>query len=252
VGNEVADRRIGLVALLTAACSAEIAHRDPAATIPWVSLPTVAAMTVHLGEVHRWVTEIVRTSREPIEGDVRRGIPPESLHAWFEEGRTALLATLTAASPMTPCWVSGNRVGTVEYWGRRMVFENVKHLIDLRAAGGGTWAAAPEIGPDDYADGVDELVTEILPRTRPSLPPLPGTVDLHASDSSHSWRINPDWTTHPNTTDAGESVQVTARTSDLALMLWERADLLETDEHIRIDGSRATLAALQSTSVHPW
>ena len=251
MAREAAEHRVDLVARLTAAYSAEIAHQDPAATIPWPSIPTVAGMTLHLGRVHRWVTEIVRTTRRAAEGDFL-DVPAESLHTWFEEGRTDLLETLKTASPTTPCWVIGNRVGTVEFWQRRMVFENVKHLIDLRAAGGGTWGVANELGPDDYADGIDELLTEFLPRSRPSLPPLPGTADLRAIDSSRTWRINPDWTTDRDRAEAGAHVAVTARTSHLALMLWERLNLLTTNAEIQIEGSPATLAALQSTSVHPW
>ena len=145
-----------------------------------------------------------------------------------------------------------DRVGTVAFWQRRMVFEDVKHLVDLRAAGGGRWLAAPELEPDDYADGIDELLTEFLPRSRPNLPLLPDTIVLHAADSAHSWQTNPDWTTPSDAAAAGEPVKITARTSDLALMLWERADLLEPDARVGIDGSRATLAALQCAPVHPW
>lgn len=236
---------------LTTACSAEIEHHDPAATIPWSAIPTVAAMTAHLGGVHRWVTEVICTRRAAAKDDVRH-LTPESMRAWFKEGRAALLHTLESVPPVTPCWIIGNRDGTVAFWQRRMVFEHVKHLIDLRAAGGGAWVAAPELEPDDYADGIDELLTEFLPRSRPHLPPLPGTVVLHAADSEHFWQINPDWTTRSDAAAAGEPVKITARTSDLALMLWERADLLEPDARVGIDGSRATLAALQSAPVHPW
>ena len=249
--RERADHRVGLVARLTAACSAEIARRDLTATIPWPSIPTVAAMIVHLGGVHRWVTEIVRTTRRAADDSIP-DVSSVSLHTWFEEGRAALLDTLTAGSPATPCWVLGNRVGTVEFWQRRMVFENAKHLIDLRAADGGTWSAAAELGPDDYADGIDEFLTEFLPRTRPALAPLPGTVALHATDIPRIWRINPDWTTDRDGAEAGAHVTVTARTSDLALMLWERADLLDPNANAVVDGSRDTLTALQSASVHPW
>ena len=147
-----------------------------------------------------------------------------------------------------------------------MVHEHVKHLIDLRAAGGGDWAVAPELAPGDYADGIDELLSEFLPRSRSRLRPLPGTVVLRATDSAHCWRIGPAWTVGTESDgrtrsgvqpidDLGadaEAATVRARTGDLALVLWERADPLAATTRFRVEGTRSTVAALRDAAIHPW
>lgn len=247
-----ADRRVELVARLTAAFGEELAHRDLGAEIPWPTIPTVATMVAHLGGVHRWVAEVVRTQRRAAHApapDFSAG--SVSARGWFEEGRAALLDALTAVPPETPCWIIGDQLGTAAFWRRRMVFENVKHLIDLRAAGGGGWAAAPELAPADYADGIDELLSEFLPRSRPRLAPLPGPVTLESTDSGRSWRIEPDWAIEGDPAGSDGSARVVARNADLALMLWERADPLDGSGRFQVDGSRA-VAALRSAAIHPW
>jgi uncharacterized protein (TIGR03083 family) len=244
------DGRVELVARLTAAFGSEIDRRDPGAAIAWPALPTVRAMVAHVGIIHRWVTEIVRTGEPVPEGEVS---PEAATRGWYEEGRSALLDALVAVPPEEPCWIIGGRVGTVAFWRRRMVFENVIHLMDVRASGGAPWEAAPELTAGDYADGIDELLTEFLPRSKPTLQPLPGAIVLAATDAPRSWRISGDWAIDAGAHAAGdESARLEARASDVALMLWERADPLQPGSRFRVEGSPATVVALRSASIHPW
>ena len=245
-----ADPRIEAVARLTAAFRDELAGRDPDAGLQSPTIPTVAALAVHLGGVHRWVAEILRT-RRATGAHAGHDVATGSMRGWFEDGRADLLDVLAAVPAEAPCWVLGDRIGTAAFWRRRMVFENVKHLMDLRAAGGDRWEAAPELAAADYADGIDELLTEFLPRSRPTLAPLPGAVVLRATDSGRTWRIGADWTIDGATT-AGEPAEILARTGDLALMLWERADPLEADGRFRVRGGRDAVAALRAAPIHPW
>jgi len=130
---------------------------------------------------------------------------------------------------------------------------NVKHLMDLRASGG-IWSAAEELDPEDYADGIDELLSVFLPRSRPKLAALPGEVALVATDTPRRWFVGPDWTVRISSGDSDEATaaRIFARTGDLALMVWERADPLTDSRRFRVEGGLATAAAFSATSIHPW
>lgn len=245
------EARLASVVRLTAAIGVEIAHRDPAAPVPWPELPNVASMVAHVGGIQRWVTAIVRT-RTAVDRDAPAVPAGADLGAWFEEGRTDLLDVLAATDPDAPCWVIGGSIGTAGFWRRRMVFEHAKHLMDLRASGTATWSAAPELGADDYADGIDELLAVYLPRSRPHLPPLPAPVLLLPDDCDRGFRIERDWTVAaagPERSDVDTAVAAPA--SDLALALWERADLRDRSR-FRVAGDPAAVDALASARIHPW
>lgn len=267
-----AEPSVALVARLTAAIGLEIERTDPRAAIAWPTLPDVESLVGHVGVVHRWVTQILRT-RGPADEDPRPARFEPDLRGWYEHGRRSLLAALLASPADTPCWIIGDRMGTTAFWRRRMVYENVKHLIDLRASGGRPWRVAAELTPVDYADGVDELFGEFLWRSRPNLQPLPAPLSLHATDTGQVWRISPSWavSTTPATPGRGEpgadvnadagaadvreagiSTRVHAPAGELALAVWERADPLGDTECFQIEGDRAVVAAFRAAPIHPW
>lgn len=246
------DERFRLTARLTEAFGEEIGRRDLDAPIPWPDLPDLAALIGHLGGVHRWVVGILRTGRSSRED--REGVPTgEDPRQWYEEGRVLLLETLADVPAATPCWIIGASTGTAAFWRRRMVYENVKHLTDVRASGTGWWQVADELMPHDYADGIDEVFAVFLARSRPKLRPLPGSVTLEATDTGDRWRIGSDWTVGGGQElDGPGSVRINATAGDLALAVWERADPLHDPARFRVDGAPATVAAFVATSIHPW
>lgn len=245
--GDVDEIRSALVARLTAAFTEEIDRRDPESAIPWDRWPTVAAMIDHLGRINQWVARIVSTGK-PVDRAALSRAPLTGVREWYERCRMQLLEALADTPADRPCWVLGDRSdGTAGFWRRRMVFETVKHLIDLRAAGGGQWAVAAELAPVDYVDGVDELFSEFLPRSSHALDALPGTLTLAASDAERRWTIAPDWTLQADERDVGARVVGTA--GDLALLVWERA--APGDARFHIDGDEAIVRAFSAAPVHP-
>ncbi|MDX2376750.1 maleylpyruvate isomerase N-terminal domain-containing protein [Microbacterium sp. LRZ72] len=242
--------RVDAVARVTAAFAAEIDLHDPRAAISWARWPDVHALVEHLGAIHRWVAQVLLTGAAAPR-DSYSPPPAGGLRAWYEEGRTALLDALDAVDPATSCWILGDRVGIASFWGRRMVFESVKHLTDIRAAGGGPWRTAEELRAADYADGIDELFSEFLPRSRPDLGMLPGPVLLRATDIDRNWGVSRDWTVGAQTEAAPDAAYVEARAGDLALFVWERADPLRDPARFRVSGDARAVAALQSAAIHP-
>ena len=141
--GDVDDIRIALVARLTAAFAVEIDRQEPDAPTTWPLWPTVASMIDHLGRNHLWAAQIVSTGAAVDRKTLPRA-PTSGAREWYENCRADMLVALDDVPADRPCWVVGERPdGTAAFWRRRMVFETVKHLIDLRAAGGGSWRVAP-------------------------------------------------------------------------------------------------------------
>lgn len=242
--TSTADGRLALVERLVDAVGVEAARLDPRAAIAWDPLPDVGSMVRHVGAVQRWVATVLRTGRPAPQADPGR---VDDLVRWYRRGADDLLAALREVPPETPCWVLGGPDRTAASWRRRMVFEHAKHLIDLRAAGGGRWRPADELDAAAYADGIDELLQVFVPRASRTLPVLPGGVELVAADLERTWRIGSDWSDG----DVPVAARVTASAAHLALLLWERADPLR-DEAFAVDGDRGAVAALAAARVHGW
>jgi uncharacterized protein (TIGR03083 family) len=243
------DRRLELVAGVTAAFADEIERHRPDAAVPWPWWPDVRTLVGHLGGVHAWAARVVRTG-ERVPDPVDRPVEDDdAMRRWYVHRRADLLDALRTVPVDTPCWAIASGTRTAAFWRRRTVFETTKHLIDLRAAGGLPRRAPDELAPADYADGVDELLEVFLPRSRPTLDALPEPVLLQAADVDRRWRIGRDWTVTTGTPD-DDAVRIRADAADLALLVWQRADLGDP-ERFEITGDRGTAGRFATAPVHP-
>lgn len=233
---------------VSAAFAEEISRHDPDAAIPWPLWPDVRTMIDHLGRNHLWAAAIVRTGA-PVDRATLSRAPASGVRYWYESCRTELLSALDSADPEASCWVIGGRPGgTARVWVRRMAYETTKHLIDVRASGGGTFTAAPELSADSYADVLDEFWEVFLSRSRGTLAPLPGSLALVASDIDRRWTILPDW----QVLDGGDAgTTVTASAGDLALCVWERGDPLTQKDRYVVTGDADTVRAFAAAPIHP-
>ena len=191
-----ADVDAVLAVLDTAALS------EPIAACPGWNL---RELVVHLGSVHRWATQIVRTGEAQREEEhAVRDLAP-----WFAEGGQLLIATLAAADPSAPCW-SFTRDRQVAFWLRRQALETVVHRWDAQRAIG----EPARIDPSLAADGVAEVVQLMTPRqiALERIPPLSTTVLLHATDTGDEWMLG----------DGRPSAGVEASAETLLLLLWHR------------------------------
>jgi uncharacterized protein (TIGR03083 family) len=200
------------------------------ATEPVAACPgwTVGDLVLHLGSVHRWATQIVRTGEAQREADH----DVEELAPWFAEGADALIDTLGAADPAAACW-SFTRDRTVAFWLRRQALETVVHRWDADRAVGEPGPIAPLLA----ADGVGEVVMLMTPRqiALERIPPLPATVLLHATDTGHDWRLG----------DGRPSAGVEATAESLLLLLWHRIE--PRDPRVRLSGDAADVLRLALT-----
>ncbi|MGH9075168.1 MAG: maleylpyruvate isomerase family mycothiol-dependent enzyme [Acidimicrobiales bacterium] len=146
----------------------------------------VAELVRHVGSVWGFAADVVRTGERAERPQAPSGVPPAALLAWAGQrvdDLAEVLERLAAADPDGPCWTFAGPA-TRRFWARRQAMETALHAWDVAEAAG-----RPEpIEARVAADGVDELLTVILPR---SLGRQPGSwsgqsVHLHRTDGDGS------------------------------------------------------------------
>lgn len=187
---------------------------------------TVRELVEHLGSVHRWAAEIVRTG-SPAPLGQQSGI--EDLRRWFAAGAEALIEALATAEPAAACW-SFTTDRTAGFWHRRQALETAVHRWDAQHAVG---QPAP-IDPALATDGVSEVVTLLMPRqvAMNRIPTLSTSVRLRATDTGREWLLG----------DGDPMAGVEAAAETLLLLLWHRVD--PGDPRVRIDGEAAPVLRL--------
>ncbi|MDQ1666801.1 MAG: hypothetical protein QOH75_2832 [Actinomycetota bacterium] len=237
---------VDLVGAEAAVITGLLAGADPARTVPSCPGWEVRDLIGHLGSVHRWATEIVRTG-----GAADMPEPPQDdeLASWFSAGAGALTATLAAADPAASCW-SFAGPHTVGFWSRRQLHETMVHRWDLEQALGheGTYGGAGSLDNRLAADGVDEVVTMFFPRQvrLGRQAPLTDTVALLDASTGRRWQLSGDGTgdesRDPDATVSGDP-------GDLLLVLWKRRDLADTA--LQVDGDQAAVQRVLGARLTP-
>ncbi|PSL37746.1 uncharacterized protein (TIGR03083 family) [Labedella gwakjiensis] len=202
---------------------------------------TLADLTRHLGDVHRWarskVTGAGAQEDEPAPDD------PTDLIAWFEDGADALVTALRTRDADAPCWTlyPPAVVGT---WARRQALETAIHLWDAAEAIG----RPAEIPVALAVAGVGEVVGDLYPRQvgLDRIAPLRSFVEIRVLDAGGERVSFP-----LGAVDApdGDRVTVELAAADALLLLWKRRTLDEVDVHV--SGSESVLRSALRTALVP-
>jgi uncharacterized protein (TIGR03083 family) len=194
----------------------------------------------HLGSVHHWATEVVRTSAAAEQPSAPR--EPEVLLPWFAEGAVGVLESLAASVPGTPCWNFGPPPRLVDFWIRRQAIETAVHRWDALTATG----ASPALDPALAADGIDEVATVLFPRQvrLGRIDALAGTVELVCADTGDRVLIGGDGVTLP-----APAATVTGSASDLLLLLWRR--LLPDSDGLEVTGDCVAARRVFASALTP-
>lgn len=182
----------------------------------------------HLGGVHRWARTAVVESRSGSEksesGPAERG----ALVAWFRDGVDALVGTLAATDPDTPCWTFGPAPRTAAFWFRRQTHETAAHAGDAAASQGSTRPYGTELALDGIDETVDMFARQVrLGRT----PPLAHVLAVEPTEGGR-WVFAGDGTVRPGRADATVSGPAEA----LLPLLWHRIPL--DDARVSVSGDR--------------
>jgi uncharacterized protein (TIGR03083 family) len=221
--------------------SAVLADGDLAAPVPACPGWDLAALTGHLGGVHRWARDGVAEGR-PTEEERPYPADRAPLRAWFDESAADLLATLRAAGPTAPCWHFGPAPRTAAFWFRRQAHETAMHARDAEEA---AWGRRTPLDPELVADGIDEILTMFLPRQvrLGRLDPPAQVAELRATDTDAGpFRLAP--------AGDGELVGVVhAPAETLLLLLWRRHGV--DAPGVRVEGDADRVRALLALPLTP-
>jgi uncharacterized protein (TIGR03083 family) len=134
-----------------------LANADFAARVPSCPEWSVRDLSEHLGRVHRWAQELVRTratQRIPFPAVDVGAIKVDS--EWLRSGGHSLAQTLRSADPDESMWAWGADQH-VRFWARRQLHETLVHRIDLELAMG----EASSIDSAVALDAVDEFLENV-------------------------------------------------------------------------------------------
>lgn len=226
--------------------------RNPVAACPgW----TVYDLVVHLGNVHAWAATIVETGRPAAEhNDEPRSSRPRAVSEWYFAKAEDLYQVLRQTPADRPCWNFVFGAGAVEFWQRRQLHETTIHQVDLDLACG----RAVEVLPRVAVDGVDEVLTAMLPRMleRGFQPSLVAPLQLTASDTGDRWLLEPRTGPQPLPPRVSHRVGMDYRAEDrvgapaavVYRALWHRR--IDQDG-LRVSGDHARVRAFLGSSLTP-
>ncbi len=160
------DRYAAEITASTATLAALTDRADLTQPVPSCPDWTLRQLATHVGRVHRWVAEIVRTRATgsiPFRSvpDGRFPDDPAERPGWLAAGAERLIGELSQLGT-DQVWAFGIQ-RPAGFWARRMTHETAVHRADAQLATG----ARPVIEPDIAADGIDEWLTVMsAPRRR--------------------------------------------------------------------------------------
>ncbi len=199
--------------------------RDLTALVPTCAPWTLADLTAHLGDIHRWALVAATEGRGDHEPPPAPR-DPDALRQWFAEGAAALVGGLSMLDPGQPCWTIWTP-REARFWWRRQALEALVHRYDAQLA----VERLTPLPVDLAADGIDEVCGTLFPRqvalgrtTEPRSAFL-----LRATDVGAAWQLG----------SAAPTVAVTGSAADLLLLLWRRLDL--SQNRFTVDGDPAAL-----------
>jgi uncharacterized protein (TIGR03083 family) len=166
----------GEITASTATLAGIVGRADNDLPVPSCPDWTLGQLAAHLGWVHRWAAEIVRT-RSP-ERIAASEVPDSRFPAgaaerarWLSAGAGRLTEAISEAGE-DPVWAFGV-LRPASFWGRRQAHETMVHRADAELAAGQDVLLDQRLA----ADGIDEWLSFVADpgfgREAAGLPPLP-------------------------------------------------------------------------------
>jgi uncharacterized protein (TIGR03083 family) len=167
-----------------------LANADLTARVPSCPEWTIRDLTKHLGTVHRWAEELVRTrATQRFSLAAMGAVIVEVDNEWLRSGGHSLVETLRSANPDEPMWAWGADQH-VRFWARRQLHETLVHRIDLGLGMG----VASSIDSRVALDAVDEFLDNVKTDRDISLKARPTrsegeSFEIRTVDLSNRWAV---------------------------------------------------------------
>lgn len=202
----------------------------------------VAALVGHVGQVHHWVLENVRTQSLTRVPESRVPAPPgnDQLVDWYADALAQLLAELRTVDRERQAWNWTRAPQRAGWWPRRQGHEVAVHRWDAERAHGVESAIAGDLA----RDGVAEVIESFLPYWTDARRGVDATVHLVDAETGHTWRLRVDDGTVAEGDEGEPDAAATGSASDLLLAMWGRIPWAR----LHVDGDPALLRAVQVTA----
>lgn len=186
----------------------------------------VGELVLHLGRIHHFFAEMVRSGRDRPFPLSEIAAPTESdLIAWAQQGKESFVIEVTTHGSTDFAW-SWTQDKTVAWVLRRLLHETLVHRWDLENAVGNKMPTDAAVA----SDCIDEFLVSFV-AGRKSDNHLPaGSVHLHCTDTEGEWLLKfSDQGIELTREHAKGDVAIRGKAEDLARLLWRRA-ILNSDE----------------------
>ncbi len=181
-----------LATVPTSSASLAAAALEAGLETPVPSCPdwTVERLVRHTGTVLRYVGKVVETGGPFDPKGLPRPPAGSLVLQWFEEMAGRTVAALATKDPADELWNWAGQPPVTAFWQRRMAHELAMHAADAALAAG----RVAQIEPGLAADGIDELLTVLLPaKVGAGGTDLSGvgTLHIHCTDRDGEWLVAP-------------------------------------------------------------
>lgn len=220
---------------------ADVADRlGPDTAVPTCPDWKLVNLIAHQGMVHRWATMNLRGGKLDPDAAEREGRRAADRGEWLRDGAIEFVTTLTSAADDVDALVFlRDAPPAKQFWARRQCHETTVHAIDAVSAELGrrpTTDDLPWLTSQIAADGIDELLTGFLPRSRSTMRlEAPLRLAVTPVDSELAWLV--ELGTEPAKVSRMAAAEVPASDVVVAgdlrasfLTLWNRSDEAAPDE----------------------
>ena len=216
------------------------------APVPTTPDWTVRQLVAHQGMVHRWAAATIRGQQvEPdaVEREGREAVDPLD---WLRDGAIEVVQAISDAPDDLDVLVFlKDAPPAKQFWARRQCHETTIHAVDALSAALGRYPKADDtwISPEFALDGIDELLTGFITRSKSRLrTEEPTTISVQPTDADRAWLVH--LSAEPAVTKRvapGGTGDVVLKGSAVALYLtlWNRSDEVspEGDWDVWTEGS---------------